>query len=110
MSREMKEVYYNAGWSKYEQATLPLITKEELLTIHPRYLKKNRPVHLREHGDDEYFGFYAPESFRLMDIPRRGGWFAVRAKDYKDAMKSLPHIPNKKESKALRKARIKQGR
>lgn len=93
----------------WAEVTLPVITKEELLTIHPRYLVKQRPIGVKHFDDDFYVGFVVPESFRFLN-ETKSRWVSIKAGDFKQALASLPHIPNKKESKALRKAKIKQGR
>lgn len=98
--------YYGAD---YEEVVLPVVTKEELLTVHPRYLVKQRPIGVSYLDDDFHVGLVLPESFKFND-ETPGRWVAVKISVFKEVLNSMPHIPNKKEAKAIRKAKIKQGR
>jgi hypothetical protein len=87
------DVYQYGCWETEE---LFLMTKDELAKhYHPRVIVKQRPRGISTFSDTEYVEFHGK---------------AVLVKDFKEVLANCPHYPNKKESKALRKAKIKQGK
>jgi hypothetical protein len=93
---ERVEVATHDSYYSYQTEMQPVLTKEELISrFHPKQIVKCRPRGISTYEDDEYVSF--------------GGW-SVKVKDFKEVLANCPHYPNKKESKALRKAKIKQGK
>lgn len=104
MEREYKRMRVYGEWNSY--VDVPIITKEELMKFPPRFLLSQKPYNFNSHHVDDYIEVRMPYG-QYVD---NKGWGCIKCKDFQEVLNSMPHIPNKKESKALRKAKIKQGR
>jgi hypothetical protein len=93
-------IYRN--WGEEEQITVPRISKEQLLTIHPKYIFKHKPKGLSYMDKDRFDHFKTPENLKAGCGFNRGD-YGVLVKDYLEVLASLPHFPNKKEAKEIRK-------
>ena len=58
--------------------------------------------------DKQHIRFTTPKT--VPDNKFLPGRYAVNVKDFKEILAGLPHFPNKKESKELRKSKNKKGR
>ena len=91
-----------------ETETLYRLTKEEILLFNPRYILTQKPIGLSYMERDVFAVFNLP-CWKYKGIVFPSTRMCVSVGDFSDVLDELPHIPNKKEGKALRKAKIKKG-
>jgi hypothetical protein len=107
--RELIDVLVSLGWDEYERIKLPRITKEEILTFNPRYILNQKPIGINGYDRKSNIVFIVP-NIKYCGIEYPSIRMAVNVGDFIDVLEGLPHIPNKKESKAIRKEKIKRGK
>ena len=88
-------------WDEDKSYTLPLLTKEELEMFSARYLLSQKPRGLKE-LKEKYFAF---STLCFKNLPQ---YCAVNTEEFIEVLESKPHVPNKKEGKAIRKEKAKR--
>ena len=109
IDRKYAKVVISSWWENVDK-NLPIMTKDELSLFSTRFLLLSRPHGLSTMDKKKYIYFWSG-----WDISKKHGIpqnheFAVNIGDYIEILSERPHIPNKKESKAIRKAKIKKGK
>lgn len=83
-----------------------IMSKDQLLSFHPRYILKEKPRGLSSFPDSKFVLFDARNPSKKSGLKDKV--YAVSVSDYKAVLASLPHFPNKKEGKRLRKEKSKK--
>lgn len=98
--RKTAKVTIELYWNEYEERDYPIITKEEFSIFPPRFIFSQKPIGLSLERE-KYITVATPNS-----VPKNCGFepgvYAILTKDFQELINSLPHFPNKKESKKLR--------
>lgn len=105
--RETVKVERRNGWGDMETQDVPIITKQEILILHPRYIFAQKPPGISTLPPDSYIVFFAENVPKKASYTR--GVYAIKVKDFLEVLASLPHFPNKKEGKILRREKQKRG-
>lgn len=92
-----------AWWEETIEA--PVIEISEVLMFPAKYIFAQRPKRGFPMNEEEYVGFKTPNSVPENKFPV--GTYAIRAKNFKKILASLPHFPNKEEAKRTRKLKAK---
>lgn len=98
--RKTVKITVNSYWDECEEIEYPIITKQEFSIFPPRFIFSQKPIGLSS-KQDKYITVTTPIS-----VPKNCGFkpgvYAILTKDFQELINSLPHFPNKKESRKLR--------
>ena len=109
--REEATVYLQEYyWEEPIGKKYPIITKTEIDLFPTKHLISQKPNGLNAYGGQTHILFNTRWIIKKEYGLGYNTLYAANIKDFKEVLNSREHVPNKKESKAIRQAAAKRGR
>lgn len=105
IERQRVVIQVQRAWWE-ESIEVPIIEAKEILVFPAKYIFNQRPKKGFPANNEEYIAFKTPNSVPSNAFPV--GLYAIKSKDFKEILNTLPHFPNKKEGKRNRQMKAKK--